>query len=105
MKIYINEQHQIKAIRFNDTGDETLTEAEVEDDFLSGFCDTVIKAFCYHQWADENGNERLSVYPYKDLELLMSIQAEHDAQETQTEELLQSTLDNDYRLSVMELGL
>lgn len=105
MKIYINEQHQIKAIRFNDTGDNALTEMEVDDGFLQGFCDSVIKAFCYHKWKDENNNELLSVYPYKDFELLMSIQAEHDTQEAQVEELTQSIIDNDYRLSMMELGL
>lgn len=104
MKIYINEHHEIKAVRVNDTGFE-LTEIEVEDDFLQGFCNSVIKAFKYHKWTDEYGNEFLSVYPYKDFAVMESIQQEHDAQEAQAEELTQSIIDNDYRLSVMELGL
>lgn len=105
MKIYINNQHQIKAVRVNDTGDDTLTEIEVEDDFLSGYCDTMKKAFCYHKWKDKNGNELLSVYPYKDFSVMESIQQEHEAQERQAAQLLEAALDNDYRLSMMELGL
>lgn len=105
MKIYINSEHQIKALRVNDTGDDTLTEIEVEDDFLQGFCDTMIKAFCYHKWTDENGSEQLSVYPYKDFSVMESIQQEHELQELQAAEILETTIDNDYRLSMMELGL
>lgn len=105
MKIYINSEHQIKAVKHNDTGDYTLTEIEVEDDFLAGYCDTLLKAFCYHKWKDENGNEMLSVYPYKDFSVMESIQQEHEVQERQTAGLLESAIDNDYRLSMIELGL
>lgn len=82
MKIYVNEQHQIKAIRSNDTG-EALTEYEVPDDYFNGWCDTVIKGYC-HQ-VNEDGS--VATYPYKDFDLLMAIQQEHDLQARKTTEL------------------
>lgn len=79
MKIYVNDQHQIKAVRVNDTG-EVLTEYEVPDDYFNGWCDTVIKGYC-HQ-VNEDGS--VATYPYKDFELLMAIQQEHDLQARET---------------------
>ena len=38
-----------------------------------------------------------------DYNVLLRIQAEHDAQELLMNELTQSIVDNDYRLSLMEL--
>lgn len=78
MKIYINNLHQIKAVNENTTGDNTLKEIEVEDNFLEGWCDTVKCAFCYHEWVDDDGHQCLSVYPYKDFAVMESIQREHD---------------------------
>ena len=88
MKIYINDLHQIVGLRVRpdwDTENE-LKEREVEDTFLLGYCDAVIKSFCYHEWEDDEGNKLLSVYPYKDFALLESIQEEHDALEQFREE-------------------
>ena len=44
-----------------------------------------------------------SLYPFIDYNVLLRIQAEHDAQELLMNELTQSIVDNDYRLSLMEL--
>lgn len=77
MKIFTNSAHQIKAVHVNDSHEE-LTEIEVEDSFLSNYCDTVKCGFCYEKWTDSDGTECLSVYPYKDLNILESIQSEHD---------------------------
>ena len=79
MKIFVNEFHEIKAIETNDNGDDTLKEIEVPDDFLQPFCDTVIKGFCYQI----NKDGSTMVYPYKDFELLMSIQQLHEEKEKQ----------------------
>lgn len=83
MKIYVNEFHQIKAVRENTTGNDTLKEIEVPDDFLQPFCATVIKGFCYQ--INEDGSTM--VYPYKDFELLMSIQQLYEEKEKQVTEL------------------
>ncbi len=83
MKIYVNENHEICAARVNDTGDETLKEYEVPDDYFNGWCDTVIKGYC-HQ-VDEDGS--VATYPYKDFELLMAIQQLYEEKEKQVTEL------------------
>ncbi|HJB08620.1 MAG TPA: hypothetical protein H9716_12295 [Candidatus Enterocloster faecavium] len=83
MKIYVNENHEICAARVNDTGDETLKEYEVPDDYFNGWCDTVIKGYCYQ--VNEDGS--VATYPYKDFDLLMAIQQEHDLQARKTTEL------------------
>lgn len=83
MKIYVNENHEIKAVRVNDTGDETLKEYEVPDDYFNGWCDTVIKGYC-HQ-VNEDGS--VATYPYKDFELLMAIQQLYEEKEKQVTEL------------------
>lgn len=83
MKIFVNEFHQIKEVGENNTGDDTLKEIIVEDNFLKPYCDTVIKGFCYQ--VNENGSTML--YPYKDFELLMSIQQLHEEKEKQVTEL------------------
>lgn len=83
MKIFVNEFHQIRAVRENIMGDDTLKEIEVPDDFLRPCCDTVIKGFCYQ--INEDGSTM--VYPYKDFELLMSIQQLYEEKEKQVTEL------------------
>lgn len=82
MLIYVDELHQIQAVHKNDTGLK-LTEMEVPDDTFNGWCDTVIKGYCY-QVLPEGGT---AVYPYKDFSLLMSIQQLHEEKETQVTEL------------------
>lgn len=104
MKIYINNLHQIKAIGVNNTGDETLTEKEVEDDFLSGYCDTVKCAFCYHEWTDEEGCKYLSIYPYKDWAVMESIQQEYALREAQMNDAIENRLDTDLRVTMLEIG-
>lgn len=105
MKIYINNLHQIKAVRENLTGDDTLQEIEVPDDFLQGFCDTVMCSFCYHMWQDEDGNDVLSVYPYKDFSLLESIQEQNDIRENQLNETVRNALDMDLRVTMLEMNV
>lgn len=67
MKIYINSDYEIKAI--NSTDDETLTEIEVDREFVFGnMSDFMILNYCYKP--SEFG---YSIYPAKDystLELL-----------------------------------
>ena len=71
MKIYINEQFEIKAINQNE--DNSLTEIEIDREFLFGDkSDFMILNYCYKP--SENG---YSVYPAKDystLELLDKIE-------------------------------
>lgn len=83
MKIYVNEFHEIKSIAINDTGDDTLKEYVISDDYFNGWCDTVVKGFCYQV----NEDNSVMVYPYKDFELLMSIQQLHEEKEKQVTEL------------------
>lgn len=55
---------------------------------------------------DDAGNKiftGFSLYPFIDYNVLLRIQAGHDAQELLMNELPQSIVDNDYRLSLMEL--
>lgn len=111
MKIYINDQHQIKAIGANDTG-EVLEEIEVEDSFLHQFCDIAKKGFCYHRWIQEDGSECLSVYPYKDVTMLLTIQEQYEADQREfsllrkdDDSIAEYQIELDYRLSCQELGL
>lgn len=81
MKIYTDEQHRIVAVRKNDTGLQ-LTEHDVSDDFLNGWCDTVIMGYCY-----QVNDDSIAIYPYKDFDLLMSIQQMYEEKEKQVTEL------------------
>lgn len=103
MKIYINDLHQIRAVRINDTN-EDLTELEVPDDFLQGYCDTLIKAFCYHEWTEENGTTAVSIYPYKDFSVMESIQEQNLIRESQFLATQKASIDLDFRVSMMEVS-
>lgn len=60
MKIYINENYEIKAI--NSTNDDSLTEIEIDKNLAFGnMSDFMILNYCYKQ--DENG---YSIYPASD---------------------------------------
>ena len=64
MKIYINEQFEIKAINQNE--DNSLTEIEIDREFLFGDkSDFMILNYCYKP--SENG---YSVYPSMDYNIL-----------------------------------
>ena len=126
MKIFTNEYHEICDI--NATTRSGLTEYEIDDDSFPGKCDSYIRGYKYEPQQqfelnedgtnrkDESGNEihvlddagnkiftGFSLYPFIDYNVLLRIQAEHDAQELLINELTQSIVDNDYRLSLMEL--
>lgn len=103
MKIYVNSLHQIVTLRVNDTGDETLKEIEVPDDFLKPYCDTLIKSFCYQEWQDDNGNPVVSIYPFKDFSILMSIQEQNDIRESQRLSLMKANVDLDLRVTLLEV--
>lgn len=65
MKIYINENYEIKAI--NSTNDELLEEIEVNrNDVFGDKSDFMILNYCYKQ--DENG---YSIYPASDYSKLV----------------------------------
>ena len=55
----------------------------ISDDYFNGWCDTVVKGFCYQV----NEDNSVMVYPYKDFELLMSIQQLYEEKEKQVTEL------------------
>lgn len=106
MKIYINECHQIVGLRSRPEYDteNKLKEIEVADDFLSPYCDTLIKSFCYHEWTGEDGNQMLSVYPFKDFSILESIQEQNDIREVQLTGTSKLNLDLDLRVTMLELA-
>lgn len=104
MKIYVNSLHQIVALRVNDTGDDTLKEIEVPDDFLKPYCDTLIKSFCYQECQDDNGNPVVSIYPFKDFSMLMSIQEQNDIRESQLLGTKKNDMDLDFRVTMLELS-
>ena len=82
MKIYTDELHHIVAINNNDSG-VNLKEYEVDDMLFNGWCDIVIKGYCYEEFEDGG----VAAYPYKDFELLMSIQQIYEEKEKQVTEL------------------
>lgn len=82
MKIYTDEFYRIVAVNKNDAG-TGLKEHEVDDMLFNGWCDTVIKGYCYQI----NDDGSIAVYPYKDFELLMSIQQIYEEKEKQITEL------------------
>lgn len=128
MKIYTNEQHQI--IAYNTAPELYAHEYDVEASFRGHWCDTCFFGYKYEpayetelnqdgstktdtfgnpiHKLDVKGEKRLlgmSFYPFVDMNTLNRIQQEHDAQEAQAEELTSSIIDNDFRLSMMELAL
>lgn len=108
MKIYVNSQHEIKALRINDTGNNALTEIDVPDDFLQGYCDTVIKSFCHKICTDEGGHIQESTYPYKDFSMLECIQEQDNLRvnlENEHESINEYNIELDYQLSLIKLGL
>lgn len=82
MKIYTDELYHIVAVKKNDT-ELQLTEHEVDDMLFNGWCDTVIKGYCYQV----NDDGSIATYPYKDFDLLMSIQQIYEEKERQITEL------------------
>lgn len=128
MNIYTNEQHEIIA---HSTAPEGYAhEYDVDQSFRGHWCDACFFGYRYEPLydletnedgttktdafgtpinkLDENGDKifvGMSFHPFVDMNTLNRIQAEHDTQEAHAEELTQSIIDNDYRLSVMELGL
>lgn len=103
MKIYVNEQHQIKAVHKNDTGME-LKEIEVSDDFMQGHSDVFIKSYCYQEFIGEDGEiTGVSIYPYKDLALMESLEEVNALQEKLKEDTENFMLDQEYRTSLLEL--
>lgn len=103
MKIYVNEQHQIKALRINDTGLD-LKEIEVPDDFMLGHSDIFIKSYCYREIIGDDGEiTGVSIYPYKDLALMESLEEVNALQEKLKEDTENFMLDQEYRTSLLEL--
>ena len=77
MKIYINENYEIKAI--NSTDDELLEEIEVNrSDVFGDKSDFMILNYCYKQ--DENG---YSIYPASDYSKLVEEDYKIKVDETQ----------------------
>lgn len=105
MKIYVNELHQIKAVRVNNTGLE-LKEIEVPDEFMAGHSDVFIKSYCYEEIIGEDGEIiGVSIYPYKDLALMESLEEVNKLQEKLREDTENFMLDQEYRTSLVELQI
>lgn len=103
MKIYVNEQHQIKALRENDTKLE-LKEIEVLDNFMEGHSDVFIKSHCYRQYFNEGGEiTEIAIYPYKDLSIMESLEEVNKLQDKLKEDTENFMLDQEYRTSLLEL--
>lgn len=103
MKIYVNELHQIKAVRVNNTGLK-LKQIEVPDDFMTGHSDVFIKSYCYQEFIGEDGEiTGVSIYPYKDLALMESLEEVNKLQEKLREDAENFMLDQEYRTSLLEL--
>lgn len=103
MKIYVNSEHQIKALRENDTG-LGLKEIEVPEDFMKGKSDVFIKSYCYEEVIGEDGEiTGVSIYPYKDLGLMESLEEVNKLQEKLREDAENFMLDQEYRTSLLEL--
>jgi len=105
VKIYVNELYQIKAVRVNNTGLE-LKEIEVLDDFMAGHSDVFIKSYCYQEFIGENGEiTGVSIYPYKDLALMESLEEVNSLQEKLREDTEKFMLEQEYRTSLVELQI
>lgn len=105
MKIYINELHQIKAVYENNTGLE-LSEIEIPDNTFKGYCEIMIKAYCYQEHKNETGDiVGVSIYPYKDLSLMESLEEINSLQERKQAEMEQFMLEQEYRTSLVELQM
>lgn len=127
MKIFTNEYHEICDVESTTRSD--LTEYDIENGSFEGKCKTYICGYKYEPQfqlvinedgtnkkdesgsdiyaLDEQGNKiqtGFSLYPFVDFNVLLRIQSEHDTQELAMDELTQSIVDNDYRLSLMELN-
>lgn len=89
MKIYVNEQYEICALRSTDRTD--LMEMEVPTETLGNWCDTALMGYKYEpSWAcNENGEFLLddegnriqagyAFYPFIDFNTLLLIQQEHE---------------------------
>ena len=110
MKIYINSNHEIKAI--NSTTDETLTEIEVDRELVFGsMSDFMILNYCY-----KPSDSGYSVYPSKDysmLELLDSqlvnkisiLEAENSALLESQKVQDRTIVENDMRMMDLEWAL
>lgn len=110
MKIYVNEQYEICALRNTDRTD--LQEIEVDQEILGTWCDTALMGYKYEpSWAcDENGEfilddkgERIQAgyafYPFVDLNTLLLIQ--HNYEESQKEiTTLQLALTDAYETNI-----
>lgn len=105
MKIFVNELHQIKALRENDTELE-LKEVEVPDNFMEGYSDVFIKSYCYQELVGEDGEiTGVSIYPYKDLALMESVEEVNALQEKLREDTEKFMLEQEYRTSLVELQI
>lgn len=107
MIVFTNEFHEI--IDINATTNPDLTPVELSDETFIGKC----KAFICGYKAGWEGCEQpdgsttqcFTVYPFKDIVLLEAIQQEYEVEQANNNELLETIVDNDYRLSMLELGI
>lgn len=103
MKIYVNNQNRICAI--NDSIDVSLTKLELPDNVFSpDITEDLIK--CYSCQIDESGNYTIQLLVPPDMAEQINqtgIQRKRD-QELMADQL-ETIVDNDYRLSTLELGL
>lgn len=118
MIIYINNQHEIRAIGSTDNPDliriDTAADMESEagafDTMMRGKCEAYILGFKYHIIKDDKDNiVGLEVTPYKSYDLLEAVQAQYEAdtkrmEESQTEQD-EMILENNYNLLLLQEGI
>lgn len=128
MKIYTNDQHEIVGRKI--IPKSYTHEYGVDDDFGDQWCDAALFGFCYAPSyeldfnedgtikQDRNGNDLyrldeagqpvqtgMAFYPYIDFNIIQSIQNLYEKEEEKQAEIDEYSIDLDYRLSCLELGI
>lgn len=107
MTIFINQNYEIKAIY--QTEDTTLAKIETDrffDEMMKDKCEAYICSYKYKVIKNEEGKEiGKEISPYRDIFLIEAIQAQYESDQKKYNILLETIVENDYRLSLMELGL
>jgi len=103
MRIYTNNQNRICAV--HSTTDPTLTELTLPDNVFSPeVTEELIK--CYACQVDDQGNYTIQLLVPPDMaEQINQTGLQRIADQKLMESQLETIVDNDYRLSVLELGL
>lgn len=102
MKVYTDSQNRICDI--GTTTNQDLNEVEVPDWTFGDITDAQIK--CYSCTLDAGGNPSIRLLVTPELfEQIGTLDRQHMADQEEITALTESIVDNDYRVTAMELGL